>query len=163
MRRFLNSIQIYTIQCFMDRLSRWVQVMIPSCWYETWQSRRRFYRKTRIFTSLFLRAIINIFIQVLFPNIITYLDKTFKDEQNYINFQSEIIILNWCNFFNFIYQVSDAQTTHKNAKRHQNCKNRFFYKSSFWKIKNTNRLHFFTRIENIYFILMKSKKRRSYY
>ena len=40
------------------------------------------YRKTCIFTSLFLRAIINIFIQVIFPNIIKYLDRTFKGEQN---------------------------------------------------------------------------------
>ena len=40
------------------------------------------YRKTCIFASLFLRAIINIFIQVIFPNIITYLDRTFKEEQN---------------------------------------------------------------------------------
>ena len=45
------------------------------------------YRKTCIFASLFLRAIINIFIQVIFPNIITYLDRTFKEEQNDINFK----------------------------------------------------------------------------
>jgi hypothetical protein len=44
------------------------------------------YRKICIFASLFLRAIINIFIQVIFPNMITYLDRTFKEEQNDINF-----------------------------------------------------------------------------
>jgi len=41
------------------------------------------HRKTCIFASLFL----NIFIQVIFPNIITYLDKIFKEEQNDINFK----------------------------------------------------------------------------
>jgi len=35
----------------------------------------------------FLRTIKNIFIQVIFPNIITYLDGTFKTEQNDINFK----------------------------------------------------------------------------
>jgi len=39
---------------------------------------------TCIFASIFLR---NIFIQVIFPNIITYLDRTFKEEQNDINFE----------------------------------------------------------------------------
>jgi hypothetical protein len=29
---------------------------------------------------------INIFIQVMHPNSVTYLDRTLKDEQNYINF-----------------------------------------------------------------------------
>ncbi len=33
----------------------------------------------------FLRAIINIFLQVKFPNMITYLDRTFKKEQNDVN------------------------------------------------------------------------------
>jgi hypothetical protein len=42
------------------------------------------YRKACIFASHFLRAFINILIQVIFPNIITYLDKTFKEEQNEI-------------------------------------------------------------------------------
>jgi len=32
-----------------------------------------------------LRAIINIFIQVIFPNIITYSDRTFEEEQNDLN------------------------------------------------------------------------------
>ena len=45
----------------------------------------RFYIPFTWYTSLFLRAIINIFIQVIFPNIITYLDRTFKEEQNRIN------------------------------------------------------------------------------
>jgi hypothetical protein len=30
---------------------------------------------------------INIFIKVIFPNIITYLDRIFKEEQNYTNFK----------------------------------------------------------------------------
>jgi hypothetical protein len=53
----------------------------------------RYYRKTCIFASLFLRAIINIFIQVIFPNIIKYSDRTFKKEKN------DIILLNWCKFY----------------------------------------------------------------
>ena len=40
------------------------------------------YRKTCLFASLFLRAVVNIFIQVIFSNIIKYLDKHFKEEQN---------------------------------------------------------------------------------
>jgi hypothetical protein len=44
------------------------------------------YWKTCIFAPLFLRAIINIFIQIMFPNIITYLDRNFKEEQNDMNF-----------------------------------------------------------------------------
>ncbi len=47
------------------------------------------YRKTCIFASLFLRAIVNIFIQVILPNIIVYLDRTFKEKQNEINFTKE--------------------------------------------------------------------------
>jgi len=43
--------------------------------------------KTCIFASTFLRTIISIFIQVIFPNIITYLDRTFKEEQHDINFK----------------------------------------------------------------------------
>jgi len=35
----------------------------------------------------FLRTIINIIIQVIFQNIIAYLDRTFKQEQNDINFK----------------------------------------------------------------------------
>jgi hypothetical protein len=45
------------------------------------------YRKTCIFAPLFLRTIINIFIQVIFPNIITYLDRSFKKKRNDINFK----------------------------------------------------------------------------
>ncbi len=45
------------------------------------------YRKTYIFASLYLRAIINIFIRAIFQNIITYLDRTFKEGQNDKNFQ----------------------------------------------------------------------------
>ena len=63
------------------------------------------YRETYICASLFFQAIMNFFIQVIFPNIIKYLDRTFKEEQNKIN-------------FNFIYQVSDAKKAHKNAKMH---------------------------------------------
>ena len=49
------------------------------------------YRKTCILAPLFLRAIINIFIQAIYPNIITYLDRTFKTEQqNYINFKMKL-------------------------------------------------------------------------
>ncbi len=44
-------------------------------------------RKTCILAPLFIRATINISIQVIFPNIITYLDRTFKEEQNDINFK----------------------------------------------------------------------------
>ncbi len=43
--------------------------------------------KTYIVASLFLRAIINIFIQMIFPNIIACVDITFKEEQNYIIFK----------------------------------------------------------------------------
>ena len=39
------------------------------------------------------RAIINIFIQMIFINIMTYLDRTFKKEQNEI-----ILLLNWSKF-----------------------------------------------------------------
>ena len=46
-----------------------------------------FFKAPHVFASLFLRIIINIFIQVIFPNIITYLDRTFKEELNYINFK----------------------------------------------------------------------------
>jgi len=35
----------------------------------------------------FLQSIINIVIQVIFPNIITYLDRPFKKEQNGLNFK----------------------------------------------------------------------------
>ena len=45
------------------------------------------YKKTCILAPLFLRAIINIFNQVIFPNNITYLDRIFKEEQNGINFK----------------------------------------------------------------------------
>jgi hypothetical protein len=34
--------------------------------------------------------------EVIFPNIIPYLDRTFKEEHNYINFKNELILLNWC-------------------------------------------------------------------
>ncbi len=40
-----------------------------------------------ILAPLFLRAIINIFIQAILPNIITYLDRTFKGKQNDMNFK----------------------------------------------------------------------------
>ena len=40
--------------------------------------------------QFFLRAIINIFIQVIFQNIIIYLDRIFKEEQNDINFYYNI-------------------------------------------------------------------------
>ena len=40
------------------------------------------YRKTCEFASLFFRAIMNKFIQVIFSNIITYLERAFKEEQN---------------------------------------------------------------------------------
>ena len=45
------------------------------------------YRKTCIFVSLFFRAIVSQFIQVIFPNFIKYLDRTFKEEQNDLNFK----------------------------------------------------------------------------
>ncbi len=43
--------------------------------------------------SLFLLAIINIFFQVIFPNIIRYLDRTFEEGKNYMKFQFEIILV----------------------------------------------------------------------
>ncbi len=52
---------------------------------------------------------------MILPNINTYLDRTFKEKQNYINFKMKLFYLNGVTF-NFIHQVSDAQTTHKNAK-----------------------------------------------
>ena len=42
-------------------------------------------RKTCIIAQLFLQTIINIFIQMIFTNMITYLDRTLKEEQNEIN------------------------------------------------------------------------------
>jgi len=51
-----------------------------------------------IFASLFLWAIINVFIQVILENIITFLDRTLKEEKNGIKYQYEIILLNWCKF-----------------------------------------------------------------
>ena len=46
-----------------------------------------------MFASLFLRAIIlNIFFQVIFANIITYLAKTFKREQDDVNFETNAFI-----------------------------------------------------------------------
>ena len=45
--------------------------------------------KTCIFALLFLWTIINILIQVIVPNIITYLDKAFKEEQNDIHFKTK--------------------------------------------------------------------------
>jgi hypothetical protein len=68
-------------------------------------------KKTNIGKHAYVRTFINIFIQVIFPNMIKYLYITFKEEQKYI------ILLNWCKFY-FVYQVSDAQTSHKNANRH---------------------------------------------
>ena len=47
---------------------------------------KKFYKKTCMFASLFLRTIIHIFIQVIFPNFITYLDRT-KEEQYDVNFK----------------------------------------------------------------------------
>ena len=49
------------------------------------------YRKTCIIASNFVRTIINIFIQVLFTSIISYLDRTFKEKQ----IQNKIFLLNW--------------------------------------------------------------------
>ena len=45
-------------------------------------------------------------------NIITYLDRTFKEEQNDINFKMKYFYQIGVNF-NFIYQVSGAQTPTK--------------------------------------------------
>ena len=62
------------------------------------------YRKTCISASLFLWSIINIFIQVIFPKIITHLNRAFKEEQTYINLK-----LNNCiksQFNKFIIQKS---------------------------------------------------------
>jgi len=36
--------------------------------------------------------------QVIFPNVITYFDRTLKEEQNYMYFKNEIVLLNWCKF-----------------------------------------------------------------
>jgi hypothetical protein len=53
-------------------------------------SRHKLLFKTCIFASLFLWAISNIFIQMVFPNIIKFVDRT--DEQN------DIILLNFRSF-----------------------------------------------------------------
>jgi hypothetical protein len=47
----------------------------------------KYYKKHANGHHFFLRAIINICIQVIFPNIIKYLDRTFKVEQNDINLE----------------------------------------------------------------------------
>jgi len=64
-----------------------------------WKRSRKFFLLRTFFFSFdhigknanaqhfFLQSIINIVIQVIFPNIITYLDRTFKDEQNGLNFK----------------------------------------------------------------------------
>ncbi len=39
------------------------------------------YRKTCILASGFIRAIINMFIQGIFPSIITYFDRSFKEKK----------------------------------------------------------------------------------
>ena len=51
------------------------------------------------------------------PDIITYLDRTFKVEQNDIHFKMKEFYQIGVNF-DFNCQVSDVQTTHKKAKRH---------------------------------------------
>ena len=45
----------------------------------------------------FLRAIKHLVIQTIFPSIITYLNKTYKEEKNY-KLQNEIILLDWSKF-----------------------------------------------------------------
>jgi len=45
------------------------------------------YWKNANVQHFFLQSIINIVIQAIFPNIITYLDRTFKEEQNGLNFK----------------------------------------------------------------------------
>ncbi len=39
--------------------------------------------------TFFLCAIINMFIQMMFPNMITCLDRTFIEEQNNMNFKTK--------------------------------------------------------------------------
>ena len=41
-----------------------------------------------IFASLFHWALINVFIQVILENIITFLDRTLKEEKNGIKYQN---------------------------------------------------------------------------
>ena len=50
------------------------------------------YRKTCILASGFIRAIINMFIQGIFPSIITYFDRSFKEKKNYIDFKMKCFI-----------------------------------------------------------------------
>jgi hypothetical protein len=56
----------------------------------------------------FLKSIINIVIQVIFPNVISYLDRTFKEEQNGINFKIKLVYYIDVND-NFINQISVVQ------------------------------------------------------
>jgi hypothetical protein len=64
--------------------------ILPDIKYDT--KFKKELRKTCIIAQLFLQTIINICIEVIFPTIITYLDRTFKEEQN------EIILLNKIKF-----------------------------------------------------------------
>jgi hypothetical protein len=68
---------------------------------------KHLYKKTCILAPIFLRAIINIFIQAIYPNIITYLDRIFN-----LNFKMKLFFKTCVNF-NFIYKVSGAQTPTK--------------------------------------------------
>ena len=46
----------------------------------------------------------NVFILVILPNIIKYLEITFKEEQTDIQFQNDIILLSWCKFKFYFHQ-----------------------------------------------------------
>ena len=64
--------------------------ILPDIKYDT--KFKNEFRKTCIIEQLFLQTIINICIQVIFPTIMTYFDRTFKEEQN------QIILLNRIKF-----------------------------------------------------------------
>ncbi len=58
------------VDALSDRIGIMNHGVLKCCGKQLW------YWKTCMFASLFLRAIINIFIRMVFPNIITYLDRT---------------------------------------------------------------------------------------
>ena len=73
---------IYLFEVFMLKVGPYVKMNSASIYDQENQVIIFYiYRKRCIFAALSLRATINIFIQVIFPNVITYLDRIFKEEQ----------------------------------------------------------------------------------
>ena len=58
--------------------------------------------ETCIFALLFVRAIMNIFIQVIFPNIISFSARTFLRGTKSYKFPNEINLLNWCKYLFYL-------------------------------------------------------------